>query len=202
MKRVSNARGMRLVSRKLMSSCCTNRAIRDRAVISVSFACNTVRASRQPEDTAINTIILYVLGAVALAIILQKIRTAAAALARQAPLAQRALAHGAALRVAGTVLRVRRVALLQSRRVARERRRGAARRLHAARGRVRRALQKDGGAHRRNRRQRLRSAVHFPLPRAVSIQRLRAAALQVRQLRAILVRRAPSPISTAIGSTT
>src|SRR6202044_2575222 len=75
MKRVNKARGMRLVSRKLMSSCWTNRAIRDRAVISVSFACNTVRASRPNEGTAISTIILYALGAVALAVVLQKIRT-------------------------------------------------------------------------------------------------------------------------------
>ncbi len=43
MNSVSQRRGMRLVSRKLISSCCAIRSIRERAVILVSFACNKVR---------------------------------------------------------------------------------------------------------------------------------------------------------------
>jgi glutamate-1-semialdehyde 2,1-aminomutase len=41
----------------------------------VSFACNTVRASRPNEGTAISTIILYALGAIALAVLLRKLTT-------------------------------------------------------------------------------------------------------------------------------
>jgi glutamate-1-semialdehyde 2,1-aminomutase len=51
------------------------RAIRDFAVISVSFACNTVRRQEHTlRKTAIKTIILYVLAGVALVILLRKLQ--------------------------------------------------------------------------------------------------------------------------------
>src|SRR5450755_607790 len=46
MKRVTRRRGMRLLNRKLMLSCCVNRPIKDLAFIVVSFACHTVRVPR------------------------------------------------------------------------------------------------------------------------------------------------------------
>ena len=104
MNRVSQRRGMRLVSRKLMFSCCTTRPIRERAVILMSFACNTVRAEdlRDQTDTWLSAGCLRTGGRAAQG------ATAAAAFAGEAPLADRALAHGTALRRAGAVLRIRR----------------------------------------------------------------------------------------------
>ena len=57
-----------------MSSCWTRRAIRDFAVISVSFACNTVRPAGQPRETAISKIILYTLAGLALLMLLRKLQ--------------------------------------------------------------------------------------------------------------------------------
>src|ERR1700676_2079860 len=72
---VNSRRGMRLVSRKLRSSCCTTRVITARTVISVSFDCNTVRRRRlDPRNTAITTIFLYALGGFALVILLRKLQ--------------------------------------------------------------------------------------------------------------------------------
>src|ERR1700722_7339834 len=95
---------MRLVSRKLMSSCCTTRSIRERAVILMSFACNTVRAEdlRDQTDNWLSPGCLGTGAAVAQG------AAATAALPGEAPLADGALAHGTALRRAGAVLRIRR----------------------------------------------------------------------------------------------
>src|SRR5208282_1222958 len=97
MKCVSQRRGMRLVSRKLMFSCCTIRSIRDRVVMLLSFACNTVRAEdfRHQDDIFVRT------GGVRAGRAAAQIALAPAAVAREAPLARRTCAHGAALRRAG-----------------------------------------------------------------------------------------------------
>src|SRR3984957_14649165 len=71
MKRVTRRRGMRLLNRKLMSSCCVSRPIKDLAVILVSFACNTVRPHGAYEESTIPTIV-YVLAGIALAFLLRK----------------------------------------------------------------------------------------------------------------------------------
>src|SRR5271163_4345897 len=71
-KRVSKRRGMRLVSRKLMSSCPSSRAMQDFAVILMSFACNTVRACLKREDSIITTI-GYVMAGLAAAFLLRKL---------------------------------------------------------------------------------------------------------------------------------
>ena len=180
---------MRLVSRKLRSSCWTRRAIRDLAVISVSFACNTVRACKATRGTPrLTRSSSTLLGGLALAVLLRKLQI------------RLQLSRAKHRSLAGHSRMARRFASLvpfyeydehsssRADACAGDRRRRAARGLHAARRRLRRALPEDGGADRRDRRQRLRPAIHLPLPRAVSIQRLRAAALQNRRLR-----RSPPP---------
>ena len=86
---------------------------------------------------------------------------APAAVARQAPLARGALAHGAPLRRAGAVLRIRRGAGSSARTGRPTSRRRAARRVHAAgRDALPSALREERGADRRGHRRRLRPAVH------------------------------------------
>ena len=82
----------------------------------MSFACNRVRCRDYVNLVRIGRIRARHLAA--------QIANAAAAVARQASLADGAFAHGAPLSVAGAVLRIRRVPVLQHRRGAREYRRG------------------------------------------------------------------------------
>ena len=185
-ERVSQRRGMRLVSRKLMSSCCTTRSIRERAVILLSFACNTVRAedSRDQTDTWLSAGCLRAGGAAAQG------ATAAAALAGQAPLADGALAHGAPLRRAGAVLRIRRGRTFSSadaapEHIAATRREGFLRLAASLAG----AQPKNRGIDRRGHGRHFRSAIHRPLPRALPVQPLRAPPLQGGCLRRVLLRR-------------
>src|ERR1700722_581258 len=132
MKRVSKPRGIRLVSRKLMSSCCTMRAIKDFSVMSVSFACNTVRRLGYPPkeggDQHNYSVRIGRIGAPPHA---AQTATARACCAGPPSLAGGPFAHGAPLRGAGAVLRIRRVAVFLQRRRACEHRRGAPYRLHA-----------------------------------------------------------------------
>ena len=121
------------------------------------------------------------------------------AVAGQAPVAARACAHGAPGGGAGAVLRVRRGALLPLRRRARRDRRSAAApascgwRRSTASASPRRARADRARSQRRH----LRPAVHRRLPRAVPVQPLRARAPESRRVRAVVVGRDASPISTA-----
>ena len=115
---------MRLVSRKLRSSCCndlqrSSRSDCHETVSPAAIDCDSMDSrSRRLRCTRA--------GAAALATSLVKLKTAPGAVAGQAPLAGRPCAHVAPDRRAGAVLRIRRGAVLPRRRRAR-RRRGAAR---------------------------------------------------------------------------
>ena len=111
------------------------------------------------------------------------------AVERETSIAGRPRALVAPVRKAVAVLRVRRSAVLHGRRRAARDRPGAAQRLHAARGSVRAAFPQNGGRVRRNRARRIGRAIHGALSRAVSVQRVRAAASEGRQLPAVLERR-------------
>src|ERR1700722_5170231 len=105
MKRVTRRRGMRLLNRKLMSSCCVSRPIKDLAFIVVSFACNTVRPTKylQGIDYYYDRLCL---GRARPGIpAAQSIRTAAAFFG-ETPFARGPFAHGAPLRLVGAVLRI------------------------------------------------------------------------------------------------
>src|SRR5260370_12296966 len=109
----------------------------------MSFACNTVPREeiRDPSDTVLRS------GRVRAGRAGSQAPSAAAVVAREASIPGRTLAHGATLRVLGAVLRIRRGALLPRRRGAGQRGRGTARRIHAPRGRLYRAIPRDGGPH-------------------------------------------------------
>src|SRR5260221_628510 len=102
--KVSQRRGMRLVSRKFKFSCWTTRSIKERVIIVVSFACNTVPREefRDLPDTLLRCRRMRPGRSVPQA------PGAAATVARQASVPGRTLAHGAPLRVGGAVLRIRR----------------------------------------------------------------------------------------------
>src|SRR5580704_16176456 len=72
MNRVASRRGMRLLKKKLMSSCWVRRAISDLAFIWLSFVCNRVGAGQKARNLTISTM-YYVIGGVALAALLRKL---------------------------------------------------------------------------------------------------------------------------------
>src|ERR1700679_2790444 len=110
MKRVTSRRGMRLLNRKLMSSCCVSRPMSDLAFISVSLACNTVRATAQVQGVGDYHDRLCFGRACPGFPAAQRVRAAAAFLG-EAPFAGGPCAHVAPLRLLGAVLRIRRVQL-------------------------------------------------------------------------------------------
>src|ERR1700691_2207572 len=105
MKRVTKRRGMRLLNRKLTSSCWVSRAMRDLAFIVVSLVCNTVRALRSSRGMG-NYYLRLRVGRSRPGILAAKNSHQAAAFPGQAPLAGGPFAYGTPLRLLGAVLRV------------------------------------------------------------------------------------------------
>src|SRR5262249_35249328 len=105
--RVSQRLGMRLVSRKLILSCCTMRAIdffrwADGGFMGLSFNCNTVAAEEkhEPHNHSVHT------GGAGRGLPVAEVENAPGAVARQASLARRACSHVPAHGTPGTVLRI------------------------------------------------------------------------------------------------
>src|SRR3954449_8196451 len=185
MKRVSAARGMRLVNRKLRSSCWVKEAMRALTVMnlsarSISACCHgndtpdsffvrgrrSVCCRRLPEDQGADRIV-----------------------PRQAPLARRTLQDVAPGGKAASVLRIRRRCVLRLRRRAGEHRRPAQGRLLPPRKPLRRALPQgprdDEGSGGKD----LRPALHRDLPRAFPVLASRSRAFGHLDLRGVLARR-------------
>src|SRR6185437_14434012 len=167
----SQRRGMRLVSRKLMSSWPTTRAIRERVVILVSLTCNRVRRGARRGRAAAKT------------------AASPSAVARQTPLVGGTFTPGAQGGLLGAALRVRRSRFFPRGRGARGGGGAAAAGVHATLRHPCRALQEKRSADRRGGTGTLGPAVHFPLPRALPIQRPGTAALQAGRRRRDFVRR-------------
>ena len=174
MSRVSRRRGMRLVSRKLMSSCCKISQHRG------AHCHRTVRPALlrfAAMDSHYTTFALYALGAGALTTSLRQAERPPRAVEGEAPLAHRPCPDGAPDRRDGAVLRIRRAPLLPRRRRAG---RGRGARARPASCGSRRCsptrYRRNRAADRRDPRRRLGPAVHRRLPGAVPVQPLGAPA--------------------------
>ena len=169
-----------------MSSCCTIRPITERAVILMSFDCNKVPS---PGKFVTKTPIIILLSACALGVLLHKLRLTAAVVARQAPLARRAMrAWRAASRGwCRSTSTAKTGSFRWTRRPTTSPRHAAPAfmRLAAAFAeRSKSSVELDRRRHRRH----LRPAVHRALPGAVPVQPFRAPTSQDRRVRGILVR--------------
>ncbi len=184
-KRVVSRLGMRLVSRKLRSSCSDSLAMRDRTVM---------QRHTRSDSVGRHGYVLYDMRPVwarrrGLGAALAKLKIAPAAVEGQAPVAGRPFAHVAPVGFADPVLRVRRSAILPCRQRAGRGCRAPARRFHTAGAALSGALRQDAPADGRGQGRPLRPAVHVHLSRAVPVQPGRARALERRLVLAVVGRR-------------
>src|SRR3954466_3740122 len=185
MKRVRAARGMRLVNRKLRSSCWVKEAMRALTVMNLSA--RRISACCHGNDTPDS---FFVRGRRSFRCRrLHEDQGADRIVPRQAPLARRTLQDVAPGGKAASVLRIRRRCLLCLRRRAGERRNAAQGRLLPPRTPLRRALPQgprdDEGSGGKD----LRPALHRDLPRAVPVLASRSRAFGHFDLRGVLARR-------------
>ena len=165
---VASRRGIRLVSRKLMSSCSNIRRI----CVSLHRHVSLLNSRAKPNSMAwagTDTGVLRARRCGARNVGREAARRLELSQAKHPSLAGHS-PHGAAARRLRPVLRIRREPVFLRRRCARRDRGAPPRRLHAALGAVPEALCRNDPPHCRGRRQHFRSAIHRRLSGAVPVQ--------------------------------